>query len=150
MSMLMACDQREAADRFTEWRDHHDPTAKFAFLMALLGGSDAPMSCPWDTEHPVVYATMTSVVIDDHVFEVVGPQARGEFTGALLACNEPEAARHFNGWRGSRVAVNVSAATVFGLVYTPEAALGAGFFKQTMVRDLIGVSESRSTGITGS
>ena len=120
-------------------------------LAAVIASSPAwAVDCPWSKDDVVVYATMTKVVIDDVEYPVRGPANRGRFLSLLQACDEPEAARHFQGWRGSRMATNISAATILGIFYTPVAAVGAGFFKEEMVLDLTGRSENRSGGITGS
>lgn len=149
-SLVAACDAPNATDSFREWRDYHSTDAKYRFLTALVRPADGDGSCPWAKDDAIVYAKMTRVHIDDQVYKVRGPRKRGRFLSTLLACDEAEAARHFNGWRASRQSANVSAATIIGLVYTPISCVGAGYFKNTLVRDLVEEDTSRANGITGS
>ncbi len=115
----------------------------------LSPASGLAADCPWQRDDVMIYATMTRVVVDDVEYKVRGQLNRGKFLSILMACDEPEAARHFQGWRNSRTATNISAATLFGLVYTPFAAAGSAWFKQQMILDVLGQSENRSEGITG-
>ena len=150
MSLLAACDASEASQYFNEWRNSRETGVKYQFLAAFLSEVGNDPICPWTKDDVVAYANLRNVWVDDIKYKAAGPKNRGQFLSTLLSCQEDDAARSFNGWRGSRKATNISAITIIGLVYTPVSAVGSGYFKNKMLIELMQESESRSGGITGS
>jgi hypothetical protein len=104
-------------------------------------------NCRITSEHPTVFASMTSVSIDGTVYPVAGSGARFAFETMLTDCGMSSAAYAFDRWRAKRRATNtigISAGSaslipilwpisIPVLIVTPFEAVAAGNRKGEMV-----------------
>lgn len=119
-----------------------------AFLAVALAQAG---ECQITTEHPTVFATMTTVYIDGDIYPVAGSASRFAFSSILRDCGMSHASLAFDRWRAKRRATNTLAITggsaslipylwplsVPVLIVSPFQAVAAGNRKREMVAAIV-------------